>query len=154
MLEQVRVTDVAGVEAQLSRASTDGWEGVMLRRDVAYEGKRTSALRKCKRWQDAEYTVLATDVARMRLSLDGVYTDTHALSSITIEHKGTRVRVGSGLTTRQRIEYAQHPERIIGATVTVEYFDESHSAQRAASETSLRFPRIKYIYPSLRGRDI
>jgi DNA ligase-1 len=40
-LEQVVVRDIAQVEAMIGRAAEEGWEGIILRRDVPYEGKRT-----------------------------------------------------------------------------------------------------------------
>ncbi len=40
-LEQVPVKDIAQVEAMMGVAADKGWEGIILRRDVPYEGKRT-----------------------------------------------------------------------------------------------------------------
>lgn len=122
--------------------------------------RNRSDIRKFKQWLDAEYTVVGVDNNRMRLSVDGVYGEHDAMANIWIEHKGTRVSVGSGFTTEQRIRYGQRSEDIvstspfppivmmlinqIGKEVTVEYFSESASSGREGM--SLRFPRVKQIW--------
>lgn len=160
-LSQHVVASTAQVEHMLATASQRGWEGLVLRQDTPYEGKRTSAIRKFKEWKDAEYTVQAVTVAEsMRLPINGRFEERRAMASIQIEHRGTRVSVGSGFTPEQRVEFASDPDRIVGKVVTVEYFDESvTSASGAAVEQgqedegatgrevySLRFPRIKQIW--------
>ena len=39
-------------------ASDNKWEGFMVRKDVAYEGKRSKNLQKVKKFYDAEYEVV------------------------------------------------------------------------------------------------
>ncbi len=63
--------------------------------DTPYEGKRTSAIRKFKEWKDAEYKVRGVSVATMRLPMNGRFEEREALASIQIEHKSTKVSVGS-----------------------------------------------------------
>ncbi|GAC97061.1 hypothetical protein PHSY_004645 [Pseudozyma hubeiensis SY62] len=161
-LSQNVVSATSQVEEMLATASQRGWEGLVLRQDTMYEGKRTSAIRKFKEWRDAEYTVKAITVATMRLPISGRFEEREAMASIQIEHKGTSVSVGSGFTPEQRVEFASDPDKIIGKVVTVEYFDESkttagasdgeESSQQAdggkASKEvySLRFPRLKQIW--------
>ncbi|TKY84932.1 hypothetical protein EX895_006012 [Sporisorium graminicola] len=158
-LSQHVVSTTEQVEQMLATASQRGWEGLVLRQDTPYEGKRTSAIRKFKEWKDAEYIVQAITVATMRLPIDGTFEEREAMASIQIEHKGTRVSVGSGFTPEQRVEFASDPARIVGRVVTVEYFDESKTTATATAgqgqvgdgETgrhvySLRFPRIKHIW--------
>lgn len=165
-LSQTVVSTTACVEEMLATASQRGWEGLVLRQDAPYEGKRTSAIRKFKEWKDAEYTVQAITVTTMRLPIGGRFQEHKAMASIQIEHKGTRVSVGSGFTPDQRVEFANDPDKIVGKIVTVEYFDESKttvgtsgSAEPLQSEDgqgekadsrkqvySLRFPRLKQIW--------
>ncbi|KAJ9477536.1 DNA_LIGASE_A3 domain-containing protein [Pseudozyma hubeiensis] len=161
-LSQNVVSATSQVEEMLATASQRGWEGLVLRQDTLYEGKRTSAIRKFKEWRDAEYMVKAITVATMRLPISGRFEEREAMASIQIEHKGTSVSVGSGFTPEQRVEFASDPDKIIGKVVTVEYFDESkttagasdgeESSQqtdgaRASQEVySLRFPRLKQIW--------
>ena len=171
-LSQHIVSCPSDVEALLATASERGWEGLVLRQDVRYEGKRTSAIRKFKEWKDAEYTVQSISVATMRLPINGRFEEREAMASLQIVHRGTRVSVGSGFTPEQRVEFARHPDRIVGKVVTVEYFDESKTvatgparnatpassgadSTEASAESagvgqneaySLRFPRIKQIW--------
>uniref|UniRef100_V5ET69 ATP-dependent DNA ligase family profile domain-containing protein n=2 Tax=Kalmanozyma brasiliensis (strain GHG001) TaxID=1365824 RepID=V5ET69_KALBG len=151
-LSQNRVTSTDQVEQMLATASQRGWEGIVLRQDTPYEGKRSKAIRKFKEWKDAEYTVLAITVATMRLPIDGRFEEREAMASIQIEHRGTKVSVGSGFTPEQRVQFAKEPDGIVGKVVTVEYFDESKTMGSASNGGvrqevySLRFPRIKHIW--------
>lgn len=81
---------------------------------IGPERSRTD-IRKFKQWLDAEYTVVGVDNSRMRLAVDGIYGEHDAMANIWIEHKGTRVSVGSGFTTEQRIRYGQRPQDIVSA---------------------------------------
>lgn len=159
-LTQHSVSTPEQVEEMLGLASERGWEGIVLRKDMEYEGKRTSAIRKFKQWRDAEYKVVGITTATMRLPINGRFEEREALSAIQIVHKGTRVSVGSGFTSEQRVEFARDPEKIIGKAVTVEYFDESKTfapsnakgkrdgdgGEERDEVYSLRFPRIKHIW--------
>jgi DNA ligase 1 len=39
-------------------SNQEGWEGIMLRKDIGYEGKRSKNLLKVKKFYDAEYEVV------------------------------------------------------------------------------------------------
>ncbi|SOV06625.1 uncharacterized protein UDID_01802 [Ustilago sp. UG-2017a] len=162
-LSQHVVSSTEHVGEMLATASQCGWEGLVLRQDVPYEGKRSSAIRKFKEWKDAEYTVQGITVAIMRLPINGRFEEREAMAAIQIEHKGAKVSVGSGFTPEQRVEFAKDPRKIAGKVVTVEYFDESttmpNGSARSNASTegnsegqgdkkvySLRFPRIKQIW--------
>lgn len=122
----------------------NGWEGLIARKDVHYEGKRSRNLLKYKNFSDAEYVV--KDVVldgNATILVDGKTQRVKCVQSLVIEHKGYIVNVGSGLTQQQRIEFAEHPEHIIGKTITVQYFSETTDKD---GNLSLRFPTIKYIY--------
>ena len=128
----------------------NGWEGLIARKDVPYEGKRGRNLLKYKNFSDAEYVV--KDVVldgNATILVDGKTQRIKCVQSLVIEHKGYTVNVGSGLTQQQRIEFAEHPEHIIGKIITVQYFSETTDK---GGNLSLRFPTIKYIYG--RERDV
>ncbi|EPQ28285.1 uncharacterized protein PFL1_04112 [Pseudozyma flocculosa PF-1] len=132
-LEQHLVRGADEVDPLITTALEQGWEGLMLRHSSSiYVGKRSAHLLKLKQWQDAEYRIEAVNVAPMRLSLGGGggYRVCDGVASVTIRHNGIEVRVGSGFTTKQRVEWAKHPERIRGKWCTVEYFAESQSNAR------------------------
>lgn len=132
------------------RVLDNGWEGLIARKDVHYEGKRSRNLLKYKNFSDAEYVV--KDVVldgNATILVEGKAQRIKCVQSLVIEHKGYIVNVGSGLTQQQRIDFAEHPEHIIGKTITVQYFSETTDKD---GKTSLRFPTIKYIYD--KGRNV
>ena len=129
-------------------AEDAGFEGIMVRKNVGYEGKRSHNLLKVKKFHDAEYTVLGTTNAFIRWTENGKQVERECLSNITIEHKGCKVNVGSGFSKEQREMYFKSPQDIIGKTVTIQYFEESENQNGGFS---LRFPVLKHVYTN--GRD-
>ena len=123
------------------------WEGLMFRKDVGYEGKRTNNLLKYKMFQDAEYKVLAVEEGDAQELIDGVMHKIKCVGNLVIEHKGNKVGVGTGLSLEQRKRWYEHPEEIVGKTITVKYFSE---VQDQNGNYSLRFPVLKYIYENER----
>jgi DNA ligase-1 len=63
------------------------------------------------------------------------------LAQVWIEHKGHKVKVGSGFSQEERIKYTT--ESIIGKVITVQYFEETHNDKGGIS---LRFPTVKVIH--------
>ena len=129
-------------------AEDAGFEGIMVRKNVGYEGKRSHNLLKVKKFHDAEYTVLECNNGTMRWTENGKQIEKECLSNITIEHKGNRVSVGSGFNKEQREYYLNRHNELIGKTITVQYFEET---QNQNGGYSLRFPVVKHIYQN--GRD-
>ena len=145
-VNQVQMNDETFGELTAQAASL-GWEGIMIRRDVAYVGKRSSDLLKVKKFYDDEYIVLEAHMGPIRWVEGGVEVERDCLSYVVIEHKGHRVRVGSGFSKEQRDNYYKNPAGIIGKTVCVKYFEETHNQ---LGGISLRFPTIKHIYEGSR----
>ncbi|WWD20017.1 hypothetical protein CI109_104490 [Kwoniella shandongensis] len=144
-LAQCRVSGVDEMEEMVKRAADEGWEGLILRADEGYKGKRSTDIRKFKKWQDAEYLVKSLDTSKMRLSINGIFAEHEAMSNVWIEHDGHPVSVGSGFTAEQRLRYSRNPEQIVGKMMTVEYFSESEKVGREGKR-SLRFPRCKMVW--------
>jgi DNA ligase-1 len=140
-LDQAVITDERHFDKWAQMAGDNNWEGFMLRKDVGYEGKRSKNLLKVKTFHDAEYEVVDCDVAPMSVVRDGKEAQEVMLAQVYIEHKGYRVKVGSGFSQEQRIKYTT--ENIIGKTITVQYFEETHNDKGGIS---LRFPTVKHIY--------
>ena len=145
-LDQFQVTDGRHFDMWNQMAADKDWEGVMLRKDVGYEGKRSKNLLKVKTFHDAEYEVLDVDFDRMRIVKDGREEYLDMLAQVWIEHKGYKVKVGSGFTQEQRLKYTQEP--IVGKTITVQYFEETKNDKGGIS---LRFPTVKHIYEGERN---
>ena len=144
--------DQLTTEEQFTEMAKDaeeaGFEGIMVRKNVGYEGKRSHNLLKVKKFHDAEYTVLDAINGNIRWTENGKQVERECLSSIIIEHKGCRVSVGSGFSKEQREMYYESPQDIIGKTVTIQYFEES---KNQTGGYSLRFPVLKHVYAN--GRD-
>lgn len=170
-LEQTHLKNQKEFEDLRIYAADQGWEGIILRRDFAYEGKRSKNMLKVKQFQDAEYIVEDIISEPIRVINDinpedlidfkgrtyGELTKEELaimdkvkkeqteimLSAIVIRHKGSRVKVGSGFSMEQRKLFHQNPSLIVGKTITVKYFEETENQH---GEFSLRFPILKTIF--------
>ena len=147
-LPQEQLTTEEQFTEMAKDAEEAGFEGIMVRKNVGYEGKRSHNLLKVKKFHDAEYTVLDAINGNIRWTENGKQVERECLSSIIIEHKGCRVSVGSGFSKEQREMYYESPQDIIGKTVTIQYFEES---KNQTGGYSLRFPVLKHVYAN--GRD-
>jgi DNA ligase-1 len=129
------------------KAKEYGWEGLMLRADKPYKGKRSKDLLKFKSFFDDEYEVVDVEMGPFRYVLNGKEHEETMLSCVMISHKGYIVRVGSGFTIEQRKELYQNPEKILGKVILVQYFEETENEKGGIS---LRFPTFKYLYGNTR----
>ena len=148
VLEQDKVKDVEHLSELISDADKNGYEGIMLRKDCGYQGKRTKNLLKCKQFHDAEYKVIDLDFDTNRVIVDGKEVEEMMLRNVIIEHKGNKVSVGSGFSHEEKRYYYENPSKLLNKTITVQYFEESINQ---SGEHSLRFPTIKMIYEN--GRE-
>jgi len=130
------------------RGNDYGWEGVMLRADEPYKGKRSKDLLKVKKFFDDEYEVIDTEMGPFRYVKNGAECEETMLSCVTIKHKDHLVRVGSGFTIEQRQEFYQNPKKILGKIITVQYFSESENQDGGIS---LRFPTFKILHGATRA---
>ena len=126
-------------------AKDNQWEGFMIRKNVGYEGKRSSltiflrlkhSMMQSMKLQDA--TSESTGLSEMVKKLKWI-----CLPQVFIEHKGFKVAVGSGFSQQERIRYHKSPKDIIGKLITVAYFEET---QNQDGDWSLRFPTVKVIH--------
>ena len=140
-LDQFQITGDDHFETWSKMSADNNWEGFMLRKNVRYEGKRSKNLLKVKKFFDAEYKVLDYDVDNHEVVRDGKSETMKMLSQVWIEHKGHRVKVGSGWTQDQRLQYMDGS--IVGKTITVQYFEETKNQEGGIS---LRFPTVKIVH--------
>ncbi len=138
---QFQITDGRHFDKWGQIATDNNWEGFMLRKDVSYEGKRTKNLLKVKKFFDAEYEVIDFDVDDHEVVRDGKSETLKMLSQVWIEHKGHKVKVGSGWTQDQRLQYMDGS--IVGKIITVQYFEETKNDKGGIS---LRFPTVKIVH--------
>ena len=147
-VEQTVVLDDDHLEELREKARKLGWEGIMIRMDIPYEGKRSDKLLKCKLFVDDEFVVKGTINKLQRIierDEDGktFEVEEDLLSKVVIEYKGEEVGVGSGFTLEQRRRYYNDPSLIIGKEITVQYFEESADK---TGKVSLRFPTVKAVW--------
>lgn len=142
VLEQLPCNDRV-LEEMMEVSKNGGWEGLMLRKNTTYQGKRSNDILKVKKFHDAEYVVVDLENAVNRVIVEGKEVDELMLKNVVIEHKGNRVQVGSGFSHEQKRYYYENPDQILGKTITVQYFE---TTKNDKGEESLRFPVMKGIY--------
>ena len=138
---QFRITDGRHFDKWGQIATDNNWEGFMIRKDVSYEGKRTKNLLKVKKFYDAEYVVVDYDNDNHEVVRDGRSKTVEMLAQVWIEHKGHKVKVGSGWSQDQRLKYMDGS--IVGKVITVQYFEETKNDKGGIS---LRFPTVKIVH--------
>lgn len=148
-VEQIRIESASHLTDMANSAVEAGWEGLIIRKDVGYEGKRTNNMLKVKKFYDDEYVVKDLVFGPIRFIENGREKEEIMLSAITIEHKGYPVSVGSGFSMEFRQQVYNDNSLLLGKTVTIAYFEETTNKQ---GTISLRFPTVKAIYEN--GRDI
>ena len=139
--DQTLITDQNHFEYWNTIENKDNWEGLMLRKDVGYEGKRTKNLVKVKSFHDAEYVVVDYDNDKHEVVRDGKSETLEMLANVYIDHNGNKVKVGSGFTQVEREQFMDGS--IVGKTITVQYFEETKNDKGG---TSLRFPTMKHVH--------
>jgi DNA ligase-1 len=142
-LEQTLIKDEHHFQQLVKEASNNGWEGLMLRADEPYKGKRSKDLLKYKTFFDDEYIVQDVSFGPFRYVKDGQECEEIMLSNITIEHKGYKVDVGSGFTIEERQAFYKDSSKILNKTVLIQYFEETENEKGGIS---LRFPTFKYLH--------
>jgi len=125
--------------------TSNRWEGFIYRINKPYKPGRSTDLLKYKLFMDAEFEVLGIQesVKPMLNESTGLMEDTKCVGSLIIEYKGNQVNVGSGLDDKQRIDWYNNPNLIIGKQIQVKYKEESKNAD---GTVSLQFPILKYVF--------
>ena len=139
--EQFQITDSRHFDMWGQMATDKKWEGFMVRKDAGYEGKRSKNLLKVKKFYDAEYKVIDFDIDDHEIVVNGRSETVPMLSQVWIEHKGHKVKVGSGWSHEQRLQYKDGS--IVGKIITVQYFEETKNQEGGIS---LRFPTVKHVH--------
>lgn len=137
ILDQVEYTEQK-LEEYCKSSKKNEWEGLIIRKNTNYEGKRTNNLLKFKEMLDDEYTVIGMETGNFRyINQDtGLEEEIETLSAVIIDYNDTKV--GSGFSIKERMEYYNNPGKIIGKIITVKYFEKTTD--------SLRFPVFKGIH--------
>jgi DNA ligase-1 len=147
VLEQEVIRNDDHFNEWIAKSTKEKYEGLMLRADEPYKGKRSKDLLKYKSFFDDEYEVIDTEMGPFRYVKDGAEHEETMLSCVMINHKDYTVRVGSGFSIEQRQEFYKNPKKILGKQITVQYFEETKNQDGGLS---LRFPTFKVLHGSAR----
>lgn len=74
--------------------------------------------------------------------------DRDCVGALIFEFKGNKVKVGSGLSDKQRLEWYKYPEKIVGKQIQVKFKEETTNAN---GTISLQFPVLKYVFDEVRA---
>ena len=159
IVEQVIVEDENHLQLMRDNAKELGWEGIMIRKDIPYEGKRSDKLLKCKYFMntseaghDEEFVVTDIELGDQRVivTVDGKTKEVteNMMRKAIILYKGNPVGVGSGWSIDQRRHYRDNPNELIGSEITVQYFEVT--VDKTGKE-SLRFPTVKAVWKGKRN---
>lgn len=131
----------SALDSLWQQVEKNGWEGLILRLDTNYDGKKTRNMLKMKQQADEEF-VVEEATSSVQMPPDSTV-PTLALEHVGITYKGHRVWVGSGFTWEQRVEYASEPQRLVGKQVTVKHYGETTDK---TGKYSLRHPTVKQLW--------
>jgi len=144
ILKQIKMTDEDIFNKMWEKSNDNSWEGLILRKDTNYKGKRSNEMLKVKKFYDDEFTVLKYNIGPFRIMDKEKNKEKiiETLTSVVIEYKGNYVNVGSGFTINEREYYKDNPEELVGNKIKVQWFEEI----KTKDKYSLRFPTYKGNY--------
>jgi DNA ligase 1 len=148
IVNQTLIDGNFNIDKLLKEVDGKGWEGLMLRKNVEYKGKRGNDLVKCKLFSDAEYEVVGVESGDMRHCVvnskgEKIEIEEEMLTSVVIKHKGYKVNVGSGFSITERLMFFNNPDLILNKIITVKYKKETINKKK---EISLQFPIVKILH--------
>jgi len=148
MIEQRLITSWDDVDNFQKEALDNDWEGLVLRKNDVYRGKRSNDLIKVKQFNECEVVIKDIEIGPFRVinkRPDGsTYEATEqVVTNLISEYQGFPLSIGSGLSLDSRRLFKAQPSLIIGKTVTLKYFEETTTQ---AGTKSLRFPILKTIH--------
>lgn len=123
------------IQQCLANLLEKGYEGLMLHKlEAPFERKRTRTIFKLKGSLTGDGEVV--DIYEGEGEIAG------KLGGIIVTYKNGTIRVGSGFSAKEREEYFQNPEKLIGKVVTYQYTEPSKDQQ---GNYSTRFARWLHI---------
>lgn len=135
--------DKAQIDVWSDWAEEKGLEGIMLNMDKPYECKRVSHLLKVKKFFYSDVVVL--DV------YEGDKKNTGKMGGAIVQFTDFEVSIGSGWSDAQRVEFWEHPERLIGSIVELRYFEVTENSKGGKG---LRFPTLSRLRPDKTIKDV
>jgi len=148
VLPQIRILDENSLDELKAQSKDSNWEGLIARRETPYQSGRSKNMLTIKEFFDAEYEVTGLIMGPQRIIVNGKEVEEEMLSAVTINHKGSQVQVGSGFTIEERKHYYRNTGELMGAIITVQYFEQSTDKH---GNHSLRFPVFKVNHGKTRS---
>ena len=144
IVKQNIIKNDAHLKSLTDQAHKNGWEGLIIRKNIGYEGKRSNNMLKVKSFKEEEFKCIGIESTKMRIVQSGEEIEIETLGNIIIDiGSGNKVGVGSGFTIAERKRFFENPELIIGKAITVSYFDLSIDKN---NKPSLRFPTFRCVH--------
>ena len=117
-------------------AKNKEWEGLMLRYSSSiYEKKRSKELIKLKPFISVDLKIVDYKIHK---------NENEGLGALIVEYKNGLVRVGSGYTKEERLEFWNKRKSLIGKIVEVQAMEETEDSN---GKKSLRFPVFLRLRP-------
>ena len=135
----------AAQQAFQEKVDANKWEGMIIRCDAPYEGKKTKRILKVKSFESEDYVVTGIETGEMLMinPKSGLEESVETMTAAHIVHKGQKVSVGSGWSHAERNQFFEDPSGIVGKTIEVRYFEETVDKD---GKVSLRFPTKRVIW--------
>jgi len=125
------VSSLEGINTHYADYLERGYEGAIVKQEMGYyQDNRTWDWMKLKGAEPADCTIIGLYEGK------GKYVG--MAGGLVVDYNGVEVRVGSGLTDKQRLFWWQDQEEIIGRVAEIVYHEETPAG-------SLRHPRFKKL---------
>lgn len=119
----VFVDSDAEVEAYIERYVGQGFEGVMLKKDVPYIFGRSNDLLKYKRFKDAEYEIAGFEEGKGNMA-------GHAATVVCVDSRGVKFKAGVAGDREYTKYLLDNPDEFIGRKCTVKYQELTPETER------------------------
>lgn len=123
-------TDQQKIEEYLEQMVKEDKEGLMVNTDVPYRRTRHRGILKVKRFYTMDLPIVRCEEGSGRLK--------GTLGALVLNFKGNEVKVGSGFTDEQRIDFWENKESLYGELCEVKY--KEVSCDKNTGFESLQFP--------------
>lgn len=123
-------TDQSEIWKWLDYCEQHDMEGCMLNLDTPYECKRTKNLMKVKMFYDLDLQIVGYE--------EGTGRNKGRLGAFVVYYKGNQVKVGSGYSDEERVNFWNNRDKYVGRVITVKY--KEISTDKKTGLESLQFP--------------
>lgn len=124
--------DQSKINELLDRMVREDKEGLMLNTNCPYKRNRHKGILKIKRFYTMDLPIIGYEEGTGRL--EGV------LGAFVLNYKGNEVKVGSGFTDQQRVDFWKHKDEIINDGCLCEVKYKEISSDKNTGLESLQFP--------------